>query len=101
MSKGFFKYDEKTNREWVEIDLKPDTPFSRASFQDYAAWANRSPHDWLIDGLEYWMKECDRQGAHGQYVHVPAPKPVISRWRVRLSEWLYGLADKISSKPEV
>jgi len=104
MSKGFFKYDETTKREWFEVELVPGNPISRAGIQDYAAGMNMEPERWVFDGLVWWMHECDRQGAHGNFQartkdYAP-PREPVARWRVRLSEWLYGLADRINDTGE-
>lgn len=104
MSKGFFKYDEKADREWFEIELDPGTPYSRANIQDYARSMGVKPEAWVLDGLVWWMHECDRQGAHGNHdartTDYTPPREPVAAWRVRLSEWLYGLADRINDPPE-
>ena len=48
---SYFKYDEGTGREWIEVELSREPPFSVATIQDYARWANRSPEDWVCDAL--------------------------------------------------
>lgn len=95
---AFFRYDEATDREWVEIDLKRHPPMSRAAIQDYAAGMGLSPRDWFVEAVVNWMKVCDAQGAHGVY---DAKKPPQERkrtplWRTRLADRLYGWADKIA-----
>ncbi len=92
-----FQYNEKTDKEWFMIPLHMGTPISRAWIQDYARSMDKTPDDWVQDALVWFMHECDRQGAHGN----PQPTPVkVERtppalWRIRVSEVLYGLADKV------
>ncbi len=92
-----FQYNEKTDKEWFMIPLHMGTPISRAWIQDYARSMDKTPDDWVQDALVWFMHECDRQGAHGN----PQPAPVkVERtppalWRIRVSEVLYGLADKV------
>ena len=97
MSKGFFKYDEASGREWVEIDLQRSGPYTRATIQDYARCMNVDPRDWVYDALAWFMHECDRQGAHGS--PTPVKKPVeckeIPAWKQRMADRLYGLAMKL------
>ena len=104
MGKGFFKYDEAANREWFEVELTPGTPYSRATIQDYARSMNVEPENWVLDALVWFMHECDRQGAHGNFedrtTDYRPPRAPVARWRVRVSEWLYGLADKINQTDE-
>ena len=65
MGMSFFKYDKETGREWIEIELKPGRPLSRATIQDYARCMGVKPEIWVSDALVWFMHECDRQGAHG------------------------------------
>ena len=94
-----FKYNEKTDKEWFMIPLHMGTPISRAWIQDYARSTDRSPDDWVQDALVWFMHECDRQGAHGKQEEIPSDPYAgctkLSPWRIRLSEWLYGLAEAV------
>ena len=103
MSKGFFKYDEKADREWFEIELHNGTPFSRATIQDYSRCMNVNPNDWVHDGLVWWMHECDRQGAHGSQEHMfpKVEKKRVAPWRTKLADTLYGWADKLAGLEDV
>ena len=96
--KKFFHYDEKTDREWFEIELSTQAPYSRATIQDYARCMDRSPRDWVYDALVWFMQECDRQGVHGApptSACKAETRPPVPAWRVRLSEFFYGLAMKL------
>ncbi len=98
-----FRYNEKEDREWFMVPLHMGTPISRAWIQDYARSMDKSPDDWVQDALVWFMHECDRQGAHG--TQDPAPVKVErmppALWRARLSEFLYGLADKVVGLEDV
>lgn len=96
--KKFFHYDEKTDREWFEIELSTQAPYSRATIQDYARCMNRTPRVWVYDALVWFMQECDRQGAHGApptQAHTAEEHPHVPAWKKRLAERLYGLAMKL------
>lgn len=95
---GFFKYDKEANREWFEIELTPGTPYSRATIQDYARCMNRSPEDWVLDALVWFMHECDRQGAHGSQEHMypRTERKRVAPWRTRLADRFYGWADSLA-----
>ena len=99
---GFFKYDEAADREWIEIELKPGRPLSRATIQDYARCMGVKPENWVSDALVWFMHECDRQGAHGS--PTPVKKPVerkqIPPWKIRLADRLYGWAMKLDGTEE-
>ena len=97
---GFFKYDEKTNREWIEIEHRPGTMLSRATIQDYAAGMHMEPEYWVREGLVAWMGFCDGEGAHGCPQDQPTPRTRVPAWRVRLAEWFYTIGDKLTDPPD-
>ena len=100
---GCFKYDEEADREWLEIELHPDCPISRARIQDYARSTHRKPETWVSDALVWFMHECDRQGAHGsrEYLYPKVEKKRVPLWRTQIADRLYGWADKIAGLEDV
>ncbi len=94
-----FKYDKAEDQDWFCFPIHNGNPISRAWIQDYARCMNRSPDDWVIDAIVWFMHECDRQGAHGTPEEIPtnphAGYTKTAPWRLRLSEFLYGLAEKV------
>jgi hypothetical protein len=94
-----FKYNEKTDKEWFMIPLHNGSPLSRAWIQDYARCMNVTEDAWVQDALVWFMHECDRQGAHGKKDDTPvdpyAGYTKRAQWRISLSEWLHGLAEKV------
>jgi len=102
MDVGFFKWDEKRNREWIEIELKPGRPLSRATIQDYARCMNVEPENWVQDALVWFMHECDRQGAHGRLdpPKKPSERKSVPLWKRQLADRLYGWAMKLDGSEE-
>ena len=98
-----FKYNEKSDKEWFMIPLHNGCPISRAWIQDYARCMNVTADVWVQDALVWFMHECDRQGAHGsrEYLYPKAEKKEIAPWRIRISETLYGWADKLAGLEDV
>ena len=96
--KGFFKYDEKNDREWFEIELNREFPYSRAAIQDYASRMGVTPRTWVLDAIVWFMHECDRQGAHGSSAPTRerTERKSVPAWRVRIAERLYEAADELS-----
>ena len=97
---GYFKYDEQTGREWIEVELQPGSVFSRATIQDFSGCMGMEPKEWIEEGLYTWMRICERDGAHGCTQDQPTPRPRVPAWRVRLAERLYTWADRLCDTPE-
>lgn len=94
---AFFNYDKEKDREWIEIELHPGTPISRAEIQDYARCMNVKPENWVQDALVWFMHECDRQGAHTPPTPVkkPSEKAQVPQWKKQVADRLYGMAMRL------
>ena len=86
---------EQNAREAVTFELPKHGPVSWDNIERCAREAGMSVHDWVADALaaHVRMHECDAYEPMPEYAPAPAPIP---RWRARIAEWAYRLADRLT-----
>ena len=99
-----FSPDTNPNeRDYFTLYLSDAGPISRARLQDYARKCERSVDDWLVDAIEWFMHECDRQFDAVAQADIPRTDTEIERppeWRLRLADSLHTMAERVAGDEE-